>query len=120
MVSLWHGSAFGTSGLGKEIQKKEKKWCCPSGNCGVSERSYIPGVSVGSQASRGVTGHAMNSAPLGFALAFGFFLNQCLEPKTAKMLFHKVGENDLIFQTERVRQKEDSNHKTQNNVRESP
>lgn len=52
----------------------------------------------------------MNSAPLGFALAFGSFLNQCLESKTAKMLFHKVGENDLIFQIERLRQKEDLSH----------
>lgn len=52
---------------------------------------------MGSQASRGVTGHARNSASLGFASAFGFFLNQCLEPKTAKVLVHKVGENDLSF-----------------------
>lgn len=60
---------------------------------------------MGSQASGDVTRHAMNSAPLGFALAFGSFLDQCLESKTAKMLFHKVGENDLIFQIERLRQK---------------
>lgn len=108
LVSLWH--TFGTSDVGKEIQKKQKKPSCPSGNCGFSGISYIPDVFVWSQASRGVTGHAMNSALFGFALAFGSFLSHCVEPKTAKMLFHKVGKNDLIFQIERLRPQEDLNH----------
>lgn len=113
LVSLWHRSTFGTSGRGKETRRKEK-WSCPSGDCGFSGRSNLPGVSVVSQASRDVTAHAMISAPLGFALAFGPFLNQCLESKTAKMLVHKVGENDLIFQIEIKAKGRLKSSKTQN------
>lgn len=75
---------------------------------------------MGLRASGGGIAHALNSAPLGFALAFVSFLNQCLESKTAMMLFHKVGENDLIFQIEIKAKRRLKSSKTQINVHQSP
>lgn len=49
----------------------------------------------------------VNPAPFGFTLAFGSFLSAYKQ--TAKMLFHKVGKNDLSFQIGRSRQKEELN-----------
>lgn len=44
--------------------------------------------------------------PNSFGAHIGFWLlSQCLEPETARRLFHKGGESDLIFQIGRLRQK---------------
>lgn len=117
--SLWLRSTSAASGIGKEVRKRQE-WSCLSGVCGLSGSPEPPRCVCDTHISRDVAGHART--PFLWGSHCFWLLSRCLEPETARLLFHKGGESDLISRLGDRGKKEELNEssKYKINVRWSP